>query len=124
MEVKKDQFALDTNSMEWEKRWSEYNQKDMAFQMLIKDDEAGMMIRRIIYPKGYTTRWHTHTCSHGIYVLKGKLRTDKGIYGPGSFVWFPEGILMEHGATEEEDLEILFINNKVFTIDFQDGGPN
>jgi len=122
MEEKKGQSAIDTDAIEWEKRWSEYNQTNMLFKMLIKDDDTGMMIRRIIYPKGYNTRWHTHPCSHGIYVLSGNLKTDKGVYGPGSFVWFPEGVLAEHGSTQEEDVDILFINNKEFAIHFQDGG--
>jgi hypothetical protein len=31
-------------------------------------------------------------------VLEGELVTHKGTFGPGSFVWFPEGEVMEHGA--------------------------
>jgi len=122
MDTTKEQFAIDTDSMEWEKRWSEYNRNYMLYKFLVKDEDTGMMIRRIIYPKGYNTRWHTHPCSHGIFVLRGVLKTDKGEYGPGSFVWFPEGVLAEHGGSQEEDVEILFINNKEFAINYQDGG--
>ncbi len=39
-----------------------------------------------------------------------------GTFGPGSFLWFPEGMLMEHGATEGGDVTTLFITNKPFDI--------
>jgi anti-sigma factor ChrR (cupin superfamily) len=38
---------------------------------------------------------HRHNCAHGIYVLEGTLKTHAGPFRPGSFVWFPEGMLME-----------------------------
>lgn len=46
----------------------------------------------------------------------GTLRTHAGTFGPGSFVWFPEGMLMEHGATDDGDMVALFITNKPFDI--------
>jgi len=117
-----EQFTIDTTGIKWEKEWSDGNQMDLFSKHLVTDDETGALIKQIIYPKSFKTRWHTHPCSHGIYVLKGKLKTNKGVYGPGSFVWFPEGVLAEHGSTDEEDVEILFITNKTFGIKFQDGG--
>lgn len=78
----------------------------------------GIDVFCVKYPKGYTTVWHTHPCAHGIYVLEGTLKTHEGLYGPGSFVWLPEGLLMEHGATEKEDVTFLFICNKAFGIDY------
>jgi len=118
----KEQFAIDTTAIEWEKDWSDGNQKHLFNKRLIDDEETGVKIKQMIYPKMFNTRWHTHPCSHGIYVLRGKLKTDKGIYGPGSFIWFPEGVLAEHGSTDDEDVEVLFITNKAFDIYFQDGG--
>ncbi|MBL8219091.1 MAG: hypothetical protein JNL62_07670, partial [Bryobacterales bacterium] len=41
-----------------------------------------------------------------------------GSYGPGHFVWFPEGETMEHGATAEQDVVVLFITNKPFEIHY------
>jgi hypothetical protein len=49
-------------------------------------------------------------------VLDGVLRTHAGDFGPGSFIWFPEGMLMEHGATPDNDVNVLFITNKPFDI--------
>jgi hypothetical protein len=51
------------------------------------------------------------TASGGIYVLDGTLKTHAGTFGPGSFIWFPEGMLMEDG-----DMTTLFITNKPFDI--------
>jgi hypothetical protein len=33
-------------------------------------------------------------------------------------VWFPEGGIMEHGATQDEDCTFLFITNKAFAIHY------
>ena len=49
-----------------------------------------------------------------MYVLDGILKTNAGSFGPGSFVWFPEGMEMEHGATQDNDVTFLFITNKPF----------
>ena len=76
-------------------------------------DHTGMMIRLVQYPAGFMNQWHDHPCSHGMFVLEG---TFAGHHGPGSFVWFPEGMRMEHGATEERDVVALFITNKPFDI--------
>jgi hypothetical protein len=53
-----------------------------------------------------------------MYVLEGQLVTHKGTFGPGYFVWFPEGETMEHGASAVSDATVLFITNKSFRIDY------
>jgi hypothetical protein len=55
-----------------------------------------------------------------MYVLEGTLVTHEGRYGPGHFVWFPEGNVMEHGATAEQDVTVLFVTNKPFDIHYQE----
>jgi len=71
-----------------------------------------------VYRAGFTNPWHSHPCAHGVYVLEGTLSTHQGQYPAGSFVWFPEGGIMEHGATQEEDCTFLFITNKPFDMHF------
>lgn len=83
---------------------------------LVDDPETGMMVVKMVYRAGFVNPWHTHPCGHGIYVLSGTLHTHQGDYGPGNFVWFPEGGSMEHGATQDEDCTFLFITNKPFDI--------
>lgn len=51
-------------------------------------------------------------------VLEGTLNTRQGQYPAGSFVWFPEGGMMEHGATQDEDCTFLFMINKAFALHF------
>jgi quercetin dioxygenase-like cupin family protein len=88
-------------------------------QHLVDDPDTGMLVKYQTYPAGDAAPWHTHHCAHGFYVLKGTLHTNLGDFGPGSFVWFPEGERMFHGATEDGPVEALFITNKTFDIVYE-----
>jgi quercetin dioxygenase-like cupin family protein len=83
---------------------------------LVDDPDTGVQVMKVIYRAGFTNIWHTHPCAHGIYVLEGTLKTHRGTFGPGNFVWFPEGGIMEHSATADGDCTFLFITNKPFGI--------
>jgi quercetin dioxygenase-like cupin family protein len=111
-------IAIDTTTMPWEERYSAPLGKSNFRKLLVQDPDTGMEVRLIRYPAGFVATWHTHPCAHGIYVLEGTLMTHAGTYGPGSFVWFPEGMLMEHGATPQGDVVVVFITNKKFEIHF------
>ena len=111
-------LALDTSALPWEDRWNETLQKTLFRKNLITDADTGMEIRIVKYPAGVINKLHTHPCAHGMYVLEGTLLTNKGNFGPGHFVWFPEGEEMEHGATAEQDVVVLFITNKPFEIHY------
>lgn len=95
--------VFDSHSMPWEDRFI---------------PETGVTVRLVKYPAGFTNIWHTHPCAHGMYVLEGTLVTHDGSFGPGSFVWFPEGMKMQHGATQTEDVAVLFLTNKTFEIHY------
>lgn len=110
--------ALDANQLPWEERWNEALKKTLYRKNLVTDPDTGMEIRIVKYPVGVINKLHTHPCAHGMYVLEGTLVTNKGSYGPGHFVWFPEGEVMEHGATAAEDVVVLFITNKPFEIHY------
>ncbi|KAA0094806.1 cupin domain-containing protein [Mycolicibacterium sp. P1-18] len=86
---------------------------------LFSDPDTGMQVFMLRYAAGFTNVWHTHPHAHGMYVLDGVLNTHQGEYGPGSFVWFPEGGWMEHGATADNDVTFLFITNKPFAICYE-----
>lgn len=111
-------IALDSKELPWEPRWNEALQKTLFRKNLVTDSDTGMEVRIVKYPAGVINKLHTHPCAHGMYVLEGTLVTNKGSYGPGHFVWFPEGEVMEHGATAEEDVVVLFITNKPFEIHY------
>lgn len=116
-------YALDTDSLPWEERPNEHIGRTLYRKMLYTDPETGSDIRLVRYPAGVINPAHTHPCGHGMYVLEGELVTHQGTYGPGTFVWFPEGEVMEHGATAKADVVVLFITNKAFRIDYVDTKP-
>jgi len=114
--TKKELQSVDTNTMPWGENYIEQLQAGIPVKQLIDDPDTGMSVLKIKYVAGFTNVWHRHNCSHGMYVLDGILKTHAGDFGPGSFIWFPEGMLMEHGATQDNDVTLLFITNKPFDI--------
>lgn len=112
-------FAIDVDALPWEERFNEYLGKTLYRKNLITDPDTGMEVRIVRYPAGVINKLHTHPCAHGMYVLEGTLVTNEGSYGPGHFVWFPEGHVMEHGATADADVTVLFITNKPFEIHYR-----
>lgn len=111
--------AIDTRALPWEERFNDKIGAALYRKNLIEDPETGMEVRLVRYPAGIVNPRHTHPCAHGMYVLEGTLVTHDGRYGPGHFVWFPEGLEMEHGASAEGDVTVVFITNKRFEIHYR-----
>ena len=116
---KEQMIAIDTQALQWEERFNEKLGRALYRKNLVADPDTGMEVRLVRYPAGVINVRHTHPCAHGMYVIEGTLVTHTGQFGPGSFVWFPEGMAMEHGATAERDVVVLFITNKPFEIHYQ-----
>ena len=114
-------YAIDTTAVPWEERFNEKIGRSLFRKVLYTDPDNGAEVRLVRYPAGVINPRHTHPCGHGMFVLEGQLVTHKGTFGPGSFVWFPEGEIMEHGASADGDVVVLFITNKAFRIDYVDG---
>ena len=110
--------VVDTKAMPWDERFNERIGRALYRKELYTDRETGAEIRLVRYPAGVINPSHTHPCGHGMYVLEGRLVTHAGTYGPGTFVWFPEGEVMEHGASAEGDVVVVFVTNKPFRIDY------
>ena len=106
--------AININEIPW--KGSDTN--SYQTKKILVDPETGMRLMVVRYPAGLVTAKHIHACSHGMYVLEGVLNTDKGSFPPHSFVWFPESEVMEHGASTDGDLVVLFLNNKPFDISY------
>ena len=104
-----DDYAVaDTNAMPWV-HGGEQGKVNFDMKFLHNDaatHEVAMLVR---YPAGQVNPLHQHSYGHGMYVLQGHLKTHRGVYGPGSFVWFPGDEPMSHGATAEEDVVVLFL---------------
>ena len=113
-------IVIDTYTMPWEERFNEKIGRALFRKELYIDPETNALIRLVRYPAGVINPSHTHPCGHGMYVLEGTLVTHAGMFGPGMFVWFPEGEVMEHGASPEGDVTVLFVTNKAFRIDYVD----
>jgi quercetin dioxygenase-like cupin family protein len=114
-------FALDTNTLPWEQRINPHLPAAIYRKVLHTDPETGVFFQLVRYPAGVINPGHTHPCAHAIYVLEGTLVTHRGRYGPGAFVWFPEGEVMEHGAGAEGDVTVLLVSNKPFSINYVGG---
>ena len=110
--------SFNANEMEWEEEPNEKVGRSLYKKRFIKDEETGVIVQVTKYPAGFINPNHKHPCAHGMYVLKGVLRTSRGDFKPGSFVWYPEGEAMWHGATEQEDVEVIFITNKKFVMNY------
>ena len=119
--------TVDTSTTSWEELFNERIGRTIYRKKLFSDPETDAMISLVRYPAGVLNPSHTHPCGHGMYVLEGQLVTHRGVFGPGTFVWFPEGEVMKHGASAESDVVVLFVTNKAFRIDYVDvqakGGP-
>ncbi|MSU19938.1 MAG: DUF4437 domain-containing protein [Pedosphaera sp.] len=111
-------IVIDTHRMPWEERFNEKIGRALFRKELYTDPETGGLIRLVRYPAGVINPKHTHPCGHAMYVLEGNLVTHNGTFGPGTFVWFPEGEVMEHGASAEGDVVVVFVTNKTFRIDY------
>lgn len=111
-------LVIDTATQPWEERFNEKLGRALYRKDLYTDAETGAEIRLVRYPAGVVNPGHKHPCGHGMYVLEGTLVTHRGEYGPGTFVWFPEGETMEHGASAAGDVTVLFVTNKPFRIDY------
>jgi quercetin dioxygenase-like cupin family protein len=112
-------IAVDAEALPWEERFNPPTGVTLHRKELFIDPETGMEVRLVRYPAGFINPLHTHPCAHGMFVLEGTLVTHEGRYGKGSFVWFPEGGEMEHGATAEQPVTVLFITNKPFEIHYK-----
>ena len=111
--------AVDSNSLPWEERTIGPISRKVYRKNLYADPGTGMEVRLVRYPAGVINPDHTHPCAHGMYVLEGTLVTHEGRHPPGSFVWFPEGEVMRHGASAESDVTVVFITNKPFEIHYR-----
>ena len=109
---------MNTFEQPWEERYNEKLGRALFRKDLYADPTTGAEIRLVRYPAGVVNPRHTHPFGHGMYDLEGDLVTHKGTFGPGTFVWFPEGEVMEHGASSDGEVTVLFVTNKSFRIDY------
>ena len=120
MESHSQVITMDSNRMPWQELPIPELDASIFMKPLFLDNMTGMTISKACYTAGFMNKSHTHHCAHGMYVLDGILVTSVGEFAPGSFVWFPEGETMFHGAQEDNDVTFLFITDKNFDIQYND----
>jgi quercetin dioxygenase-like cupin family protein len=109
--------VVNTNEIEWVPG-GKGGPASYSMKFLNKDTSSGEVAMLVRYPAGQMQPPHIHSHGHGIYVLQGKLVTQKGTYGPGTFVWFPPNEVVSHGASADEDLVILFLRHEDMDIKY------
>jgi len=112
-------FSIDTSRTPWETLSIPQTGAKIPYKPIFEDKETGQTVFMVRYPAGFTNVWHSHPAAHGMFVLDGILKTHQGEFGPGSYVHFPEGGWMQHGATSKNDVTFLFITNKKFGISYE-----
>jgi hypothetical protein len=110
--------VFDSRAMPWEGRFIPQLGKSLFAKRFLEDPETGVTVRLVKYPAGFTNTWHTRPYAHGMNVLEDRLVTHDGAFGPSTFVWFPEGMKMRHGAARTEDVMVLFLTGKAFEIHY------
>ena len=89
------------------------------YEMVLHDDpKTGMIVKYVRYMAGHPVVVHKHECGKGMFVLRGILHTEHGDFGPGSWIWWKPGSVMFHGATQDEDVDVIFVTNQPFDIEY------
>ena len=112
--AQKQSIQRDASALPWKPVPLETVPKGLEQKALYTDAAGNTSAAIIRYPKGYREPRHYHiTCTHTIYVLKGRLKTPDGDLGPGAFLFSSKN--ERHGPlTALEETEILFQTNGPF----------
>ena len=95
--------------------------KGLLSKSLHDDPKANISSSIVRFPKGYREPRHYHTtCTHIIYVLKGKLRAPGKELTPGTFIYSARN--ERHGPfTAVEETEIFFHTDGPFDYHVDEG---
>jgi len=101
--------AVRADALAWRENQEHRDHTTFFMKPLGHAEEIGSVVMLVRYAAGTVNPAHAHSKGHGMYVLSGELVTHKGAYGPGTFVWFPAGELMWHGAGSGGEVVVLFV---------------
>lgn len=110
--------VVNTTEQKWSQNQSHRDRVTYFMKPLFHDQSSGEVEMLVRYPAGQINPEHTHPYGHGMYVLQGKLVSNRGTFGPGTFVWFPAGEVVSHGAGPDEDVTVVFTTHDGLTIDY------
>jgi len=98
-----------TDELAWRENQEHREHTSFFMKPLGHAEEIGGVVMLVRYAAGAVNPAHVHSEGHGMYVLSGELVTHKGSFGPGTFVWFPAGESMWHGAGPGGEVVVLFV---------------
>jgi quercetin dioxygenase-like cupin family protein len=110
--------AVDASTMTWNPNQGHRDLVTYFMKPLFSDDHTGEITMLVRYPAGQVNPLHTHPVGHGMYVLQGKLVTNRGTFGPGTYVWSPPDVVTSHGAGPDEDVVVIFTTHEGMTTDY------
>jgi len=79
---------------------SDVYDREIQLQTLFEDPKSGAEHYLIRYPAGLRTRLHTHSASHAVVVLEGRLEVNGQVIGPHAYAHFPAGEAMVHAPAD------------------------
>jgi len=97
---------------------------------LVESDQV--LVGLICKPRGTGARPHKHPNEQWNYIVQGRLRVDidgeKGIYGPGTLLFFPANVVHSTVALPDEDVYFFVVKDLAHTVhgipaDGKDTGP-
>ena len=110
--------AVSTSELAWNPNQGHRDLVTYFMKPLFADDHTGEITMLVRYPAGQVNPLHTHPVGHGMYVLQGKLVTNRGSFGPGTYVWCPPDQPVSHGAGPDEDVIVLFTTHEGMSTDY------
>ncbi len=102
--------------MAWQPLKSDFFPPGLKTKAIYEDKAKNTSLSLIRYPKGYHEPRHYHkSCGHWLYFLTGRVRDEKTVYTPGTFVYAPP--LNVHGPfTADEISDVLFFVDGPFDV--------
>ena len=110
--------AVSAYELSWSRNQLHQDVVTYFMKPLFDNPCSGERVLLVRYPAGEINPTHSHPTGHGMYVLQGTLVTHRGTFGPGTFVWFPPGEPMSHGAGPDDELVALFTTSRNLRTDY------
>ncbi len=113
-------YVRRADEMEWARNRNQTHAVHYLMKPLLNDERSGVVAMMVRYPAGQINPRHRHPAGHGAWVAEGTMVTHRGTFGAGSFVWFPAGEVMWHGATPDADLLVIYVTTGDATTEYLD----
>lgn len=110
--------AVNQSDLTWNPNQGHQDLVSYFMKPFFADDHTGEITMLVRYPAGQVNPLHTHPVGHGMYVLEGRLVTNHGTFGPGTYVWSPPDQVVSHGAGPDGDVVVLFTTHEGMTTDY------